>query len=311
MERSKLMAERKQLSQSRKQWNDEQDLARWDTFYQQDNYHGHRLRSREKKVMEYLDSLNLPIGARILEYGYGAGVTSAKIYAKGFALTGIDISNKLCEIAIKNCQKVQANKGSFDFQVGNAENLNFPDNYFDCVIGIGFLQYLEYPVSCMKETQRVLKPGGHFIITQRNMYGLSSLDGPFKLLRSLVYLTTNRRYELRWQDTLLLDIAIAFTSILSPISKKAHKKRKAWLDHQKTGLVNKNALSYSRMQRLIKMGGLHTIRSGGAGYLTKKRKLFPKLASKWDQKLQKASESPNNAYLKKHGNSVVFMARKN
>ena len=32
-------------------------------------------------------------------------MTSAKIYARGYNLVGIDISNKLRDIAVKNCQK--------------------------------------------------------------------------------------------------------------------------------------------------------------------------------------------------------------
>ena len=106
----------------------------------------------------------MPQGARVLELGYGAGITSAKIYARGHNLVGIDISNKLRAIAIKNCQKTSTAdaKGNYEFLIGNAEKLDFPNNSFDCVAGLGFLQYLQFPEVCFSEVKRVLKPNSTF-----------------------------------------------------------------------------------------------------------------------------------------------------
>jgi len=300
-----------QLSRSAKKWNEETDLERWETHYYEDNYNGHRLRSRETRVLQFLDSLRLPKNAKILELGYGAGMTSAKIYQRGFNLIGIDISNKLQKIATKNCQKVTPqNKATFKFQVGNAEQLDFPDNTFDCVIGLGFIHYLARPITCIKEAKRVLKPNGHFIITQRNMYGISSIDGPVKWVRSLYYLITNRRYELRWQDTHLIYPFLTFAYFIAPFSKRMRKMKFDLKQHQKIGLVPKTTISHNRLKKMIQQANLKIIKTGGAGYLTKKNKLFPKTAKRIDQKLQKISNKKRNTFLHKIGNSVVFLAKK-
>jgi hypothetical protein len=79
--------------------------------------------------------------------------------------------------------------------------------------------------------------------------------------------------------------------------------------HKKIGLVRKNALSYTRMKRLIELSGLTIINSSGAGYLTKKNKLFPKTAQRLDQYLQHLNDS-GTQWIKKFGNSVVFLAQK-
>lgn len=301
-----------QLNQSIKKWNEEEDLARWEIHYQEDSYNGNRLRAREKKLLKYLDDLNLKKGAKILELGYGAGITSSKIYSRGFNIIGIDISDKLCKLAIENCKQRydKKNKTKFEFKIGNAEKLEFKENTFDCVVGLGFLQYLEKPMSCMKEAYRVLKPKGYFIITQRNMYGISSLDGPIKLIRSLFYLLTNRRYELRWQDTVLFYPILLLATLTSPISKYMKKLKKSLIQHKRIGLVKKNALSFGRMRKMIKKANFRILRYDGAGYLTKKYKLFPKLARKLDNYLQNASDKKSIPNIHKFGNSSVFLAQK-
>ena len=301
-----------QNRQAVKKWNEEKDLDRWEKHYSEDNYNGNRLRRREEKVLEYLDSLKLPQGADVLELGYGAGMTSAKIYARGYNLVGIDISNKLRDIAVKNCQKATTINavGNYEFLIGNAERLDFPDNHFDCVVGLGFLQYLQFPEACFKEVKRVLKPNAHFILAQRNIYGVSSVDGPLKWIRSLFYLTTGRRYELRWQDTPLFYIPYLSSAVLSPASSKAKLYQESLRQHKRIGLVRKNAWSFGRLRRLFQQGQLDIVRYDGAGYLTKKRALFPALAQKIDALLQSASDDKRIPGIHKLGNSVVFLAQK-
>ena len=296
-----------QLQQSIKKWNEEKDLSRWESYYNEDSYHGHRLRSREAKLLEFHDSLPLKRKAKVLELGYGAGMTSAKIVSRGFDLTGIDISNKLRDIAINNCKKVKG--GSYKFLIGNAEKLDFPDNSFDCVVGLGFIHYLENPLQCLKEVKRVLKPKGHFIITQRNMLGISSMDGPLKWMRAAYYGGGRRRYELRWQDTALAYPILGIATLVSPFSQKMKKLQFMIRQHRTIGLVRKNALSYSRMKKLIELSGLTIVNSSGAGYLTKKYKLFPRTAQRLDQYLQHLNDSGKH-WIKKFGNSVVFLAQK-
>lgn len=306
------MDKNSQLSRSAKKWNEETDLVRWEKHYFEDSYNGNRLRAREKKVLEYLDCLNLPKRSKILELGYGAGITSAKIYSRGFDLTGIDISSKLQKLAIKNCKRVKdkASGAVFKFGVGNAEKLDFSDNSFDCVVGLGFIHYLAYPLSCLKEAYRILKPKGYFIITQRNMYGISSVDGPIKWARSLYYLATNQRYELRWQDTFLIYPFLALSTLASPLSKKMKKLKHDLVQHKRIGLVRKKAISFSRLKKNIKKSGLVIVKNGGAGYLTKKNVLFPKTAKRLDAYLQRLSDSKEESALHKVGNSVVFLAQK-
>jgi len=50
----------------------------------------------------------------------------------------------------------------------NAENLNFKNKIFDCVVFAGVIQYLERPIKALQEVYRVLKPKGYLLISVPN-----------------------------------------------------------------------------------------------------------------------------------------------
>jgi ubiquinone/menaquinone biosynthesis C-methylase UbiE len=54
---------------------------------------------------------------------------------------------------------------SLHFEVGAAEELRFPDAYFDVVFCVGVLRYLNSWEKGLQEIYRVLKPGGVFVAT--------------------------------------------------------------------------------------------------------------------------------------------------
>ena len=299
----------KQLDVVKKQWNQEESMARWDFFYRQDNHYGNKLKSREKKLLQFLDELKLKKGSKILELGYGAGHTSALMLGRGYNLTGVDISEPLCKMAIKNCKKVKSD-ARFNMTVGNVENLKFSKNSFDCVLGLGFMQYLDNPDKCLKEAYRVLKAGGFFIIAQTNMYGISKIDGPLKLFRAFTYLITQKRYEIRYTDKPFIWFVLGFAKLTSRVFPSMRKLRAYLIRQSKVGFVKRNALSMLRLKKMLEKAKLNVIRKGGAGYLSKKSRYFPRMAKRLDKYLQRISGKKESSLIHYFGNSVVLVAQK-
>jgi demethylmenaquinone methyltransferase/2-methoxy-6-polyprenyl-1,4-benzoquinol methylase len=107
---------------------------------------------------------------RILDLGCGTGdlaITIAKLAKSRIEITGFDFSQPMLDIAR---HKAQCLGYSITFINGEAENLPFPDEYFDN-IGISFaFRNLTYKHPQAKkhiaEILRVLKPGGRFVITE-------------------------------------------------------------------------------------------------------------------------------------------------
>jgi ubiquinone/menaquinone biosynthesis C-methylase UbiE len=102
-------------------------------------------------------------GLKVLEIGCGSGAFSQLLLKKfpSIQLTAIDFS----EVAIETAKKSGA---GIQFAVGDAEQLNFPDQSFDFIFSCETLEHLVHPVKMTKEIYRLLKPGKKFILTTEN-----------------------------------------------------------------------------------------------------------------------------------------------
>ncbi len=76
--------------------------------------------------------LNLKEGERILDVACGVGTLSLKIAEKGCKVHGIDISKDVIKRAKRLAERERI---TCEFEVGNAEDLPYPDEYFDKVEG--------------------------------------------------------------------------------------------------------------------------------------------------------------------------------
>ena len=100
-------------------------------------------------------------GDKILDLGCGNGRFFELLKDKDINYIGVDFSEKLIEIAKKKYPKVK-------FQVADALNLSFPNNYFDRIYSIAVLHHIpsrEFKLQFLKEARRVLKPNGLLILT--------------------------------------------------------------------------------------------------------------------------------------------------
>jgi SAM-dependent methyltransferase len=106
---------------------------------------------------------NLQKTDRVLEIGCGTGYFTVDILKTGAEVTAIDISPELLTLARTNIPDLRVR-----FLVEDAHQLNFPDHYFDSVIGSSVLHHLDIK-RALPEIFRVLKPGGSIAFTEPNM----------------------------------------------------------------------------------------------------------------------------------------------
>ncbi len=289
-----------QVEKSSKQWNRQDEVLKgYEEYYTKRSFTGDRLIAREKKVLEFLDALQLPKGAKILELGYGPGNTAYHIVQRGYNIYGVDISDYFCQLATKRCQQVSGAK--VQLEVGDAENLKYKDDYFDCVIGIGFLQYIKDPLRCLQEAQRVLKPGGYLIIAQRNDFSVAGWDNPYHFTKSFINWFTGRKTLFRYRDTFLLDLALIASRIVGT---------KKWIDkferHKEIGLVKKNVMSYTILASLLEQANFSIIKNAGAGFRSRFwYTVFPDALNRY---LQQRSDQRTKPYP--FANGFVFAGRK-
>lgn len=130
------------------------DLAR---FY--DFFFGRVFVDREHEVIE---SLNLRPGNRVLEVGVGTGI-ALDGYPPYAHVVAIDPSADMLKHATKRV--AENNWGHIELKLGDALNLDFPDNSFDYVTSFHVLTVVPDPRRMMSEMIRVCKPGGKIAMT--------------------------------------------------------------------------------------------------------------------------------------------------
>ncbi len=289
-----------QLDKSSTQWNRQDEVLKgYEEYYSKRSFTGDRLIAREKKVLAFLDSLNLPKGAKILELGYGPGNTAYHIVQRGFTIYGVDISDYFCQLATKRCQQIPGAK--VNLEVGDAENLKYKDGFFDVVVGVGFLQYLKNPLRCIREAHRVLKPNGRLIIAQRNDFSWSNWDNPYHFTKSCINWSTNRKQLFRFRNTFLLDLALQTSKLF-----RAKKLVQKFERHKEIGLVKKNVMSYKILSLLLEQADFKIAKSAAAGF--KSRFWYKMFPDSLDRYLQQKSDQRTTPFV--FGNGNVFLTEK-
>ncbi|MBR2214985.1 MAG: class I SAM-dependent methyltransferase [Selenomonadaceae bacterium] len=120
-----------------------------------------RLELQSENAAQWLKLLqeHLPTGGalNILDVGTGAGFFAILLAAEGHRVVGIDMSKDMVHEAKKNMLAAGCRA---EFRRMNAEELDFPDEYFDAVISRNLTWTLTDVMEAYREWRRVLKPGG-------------------------------------------------------------------------------------------------------------------------------------------------------
>lgn len=94
--------------------------------------------------------------AKVLDIGCGAGLIANKLAADGYHMYGVDQSASSVNVATRH-----APPGSMvEYVAGSAFELPYPDQSFDAVMLLDFLEHVDEPGRAIIEASRVLKPGG-------------------------------------------------------------------------------------------------------------------------------------------------------
>lgn len=94
---------------------------------------------------------------KILDVGCGAGFFTILLAREGYQVTGTDLTPEMVEYARQLAKEENA---ECEFQVMDAENLEFADASFDVVISRNLTWTLPHAEEGYREWKRVLKPGG-------------------------------------------------------------------------------------------------------------------------------------------------------
>ncbi len=115
----------------------------------------------EPHILKELDTYDF-VGKRVLEIGLGQGADSMKIIDRGALFYGIDLTEE-------SIKRVEARFSIFEkiyneLKVAKAEDIPYPDSYFDIIYSHGVIHHSPNIRKIVEEIFRVLKPGGQAIV---------------------------------------------------------------------------------------------------------------------------------------------------
>jgi ubiquinone/menaquinone biosynthesis C-methylase UbiE len=165
--------------------------------YLRNQYHAKWI--RHQKILELIKEFVPTKESILLDIGCGPGFLAqdlAKMQYRGF---GMDTSNQMIELASNLF--IESDQENWSFLLGDAEDTQFQDGEFDCIIASGVIEYMDSDFKMLEEMNRLLKPNGYLIINVTNKLGYStSLNSITNLFKKIPYvmniLSVIRKYIL-------------------------------------------------------------------------------------------------------------------
>ncbi|MFW6255226.1 MAG: class I SAM-dependent methyltransferase [Candidatus Sumerlaeota bacterium] len=132
------------------------DPAEYEKMYDLEDYYWW-FQGRKRVVTRLLDALpKASERPKVLDLGCGTGLM-LKHLDEAYDPVGLDFS----ELALHFSRR----RGAGKLVRGDAQVLPFADNSFDLVTSLDLAEHVEADTLMLREVERVLKPGGHLILT--------------------------------------------------------------------------------------------------------------------------------------------------
>jgi ubiquinone/menaquinone biosynthesis C-methylase UbiE len=154
-----VLADLRLTEKARKDWN---HLARdYQAFREEQGTYNELV-----EVPAMLELIGDVKGKRVLDAGCGFGYYSILLAKSGATVTGIDISERMIELAKNNAREASI---KCQFFVCDMQNLSmFAKNTFDMVVSSVVVGDLDFPEKAFSEVYRVLKHNGTFAFSENH-----------------------------------------------------------------------------------------------------------------------------------------------
>lgn len=119
---------------------------------------------RQRRGLRFMFLARYPRG-RLLEIGCGSGRFLQRMRRKGWAVQGVDLDPVVAK-------RIQERYG-LSIDVGDLRALGYPAESFDAVAMSQVIEHAYDPVGLLAECRRLLRPGGHLVLSTPNARSLA------------------------------------------------------------------------------------------------------------------------------------------
>jgi len=131
---------------------------------------GQIAKSIEDGAAEFINRLQIPKEAKVLDVACGTGNLAIPAAKAGAVVTGLDFASNLVEQARA---RAKAEGLEIEFQEGDAEAMPYPDGSFDVVVTMFGAMFCPRPEKAAAELIRVTKPGGRIAMANWTPQGFA------------------------------------------------------------------------------------------------------------------------------------------
>lgn len=128
-------------------------------------------RAQERATEHHIRTLGLKPGAHLLDIGCGTGLPAVRMAQhSGGRTIGITVSQGQLDKA-RETARAEGVSDRVTFQLGDAMSMDFEDESFDDAMSIDVFAHLSDRQKGFHEAARVLRPGGHFMMSEFTVRG--------------------------------------------------------------------------------------------------------------------------------------------
>lgn len=149
----------------------------WRTIYSDRSLDAVIYQERQAMALAWIDSLELPHGARVLDVGCGAGLASVALAERGFDVTAVDGAKAMLQLT-EQLAHDRAVPSGVHTQMADAHDLPFPDGMFALTLALGVVPWLHSPLRAIEEMTRVTQAGGYVLASADNALRMNHLLDP-------------------------------------------------------------------------------------------------------------------------------------
>lgn len=111
-----------------------------------------------------------------VDLGCGTGELMERVSGISDLVIGVDSSTKMLDQARSRLKDINAR---FDFRLGEIEHIPLKDSEADLALINMVLNHIAVPVNVIRETRRILKPGGVFILADLSKHNFENIKSRF------------------------------------------------------------------------------------------------------------------------------------
>jgi ubiquinone/menaquinone biosynthesis C-methylase UbiE len=152
-------------------------VSTWEDIYHQRSELGVMVQQRQAVVLTWIRELGLSLHEQILEVGCGAGLTTVALAESGYPVVAVDAVLNMLRRTLEHAAEADVTQRTAAV-ASDIQHLCFSSGSFGLVLAIGVIPYIYSPQGAVEEMSRVLRSGGHLILTAHNFWSLSELLDP-------------------------------------------------------------------------------------------------------------------------------------